>query len=287
MRLERVHVFGSRRDAFKQDGVLQENLIVHYRRDKSAAGRVVISSSAGEQDLEDLHEHAVPRASVLAPEDRDAVLFLPTDADDLRVMDVVRAFRHTLGHHGLEVSTGPVVPFRAEQELIKRPGKVETFPMLWMQHVHAGGVTWPLGDGFRKAEHIRASAPAKLLVPNATYVLMRRFSAKEEERRLTAAVLREGELPGEQIGLENHLNFIHRPRGKLTPDEAVALAALLNSSLFDTYFRISNGNTQVSATELRVLPLPAPEVLQRLAKRAAAGHGFVADAIVTDSLAAN
>jgi adenine-specific DNA-methyltransferase len=71
------------------------------------------------------------------------------------------------------------------------------------------------------------------------------------------------------LGLENHVNFIHRVNGELATTEAEALAALLNSSLFDAYFRISNGNTQVSATELRALPLPPLLALEAVAKRLA------------------
>lgn len=287
MQLEHAHVFESRRDAFKADGVLQENLIVRYRRGDSTDGNVVISSSTGEQDLLERHEHVVPRERVLHRSDRSALLFLPTDAEDLRVMGAVRSFQHRLASYGLEVSTGPVVPFRAERDLVAYPGKEGVFPMLWLQHVHARGVTWPLGGGFRKAEHIRHDAPPKLLVANSTYVLMRRFSAKEEHRRLTAAVLRAGELPGEMIGLENHLNFIHRPGGKLDTREALALATLLNSSLMDTYFRVSSGNTQVSATELRALPLPGAEVLERIGSLAIQRPGSDVDEIVANALRTN
>jgi adenine-specific DNA-methyltransferase len=65
-----------------------------------------------------------------------------------------------------------------------------------------------------------------------------------------------GELPGPAIGLENHLNYIHRPGSSLDEDEAVGLASLLGTALFDRYFRVSNRHTQVNATELRALPLP-------------------------------
>lgn len=280
MRLDRVHVFESRSAAFDVDGVLQENLILRYRREPDDRGDVILSSSAGAADLAGRTEHAVTRERILPSSDPNAALFLPLNAGDLRVMDLFRSFRHGLGHYGLDVSTGPVVPFRAEHDLVRKPQCVATVPMLWMQHVRPEGVTWPLGGEFRKPEHIRASASTKLLVPNSTYVLMRRFSAKEEERRLVAAVLRVGQLPGESIGLENHLNFIHRPGGRLESDEAVGLSMLLNSALFDSYFRISSGNTQVSATELRALPLPPPEVLRRIARRAGdlpldAADGFV------------
>ncbi len=264
MNLDRVHLFESRRDAFKDEGILQENLIALYTRNGRARS-VTISVSEGERDLDSLFSHRVPRDRVLPPHDRHSIMFLPTCPEDLRVMDVFGAWPDTLASYGLEVSTGPVVPFRATEHLV-REENAAGWPMLWLQHVRPGGVEWPLGARFRKAERIRVDAPEKLLVPNGTYVIMRRFSAKEEARRLVAAPLLAGQLPGEFLGLENHLNFIHRPRGRLTEEEARALSTLLSSRLFDAYFRISSGNTQVSATELRAMPLPAPTMLAEFAR---------------------
>jgi len=256
--LTHVHLFESRRDAFKGDGVLQENVIVIYTKGE-AHGPVSISVSSGEFDLGSRWAHEVERNRVFAASDRHSILFLPTSRADLEVMDIFEEWTDTLDSHGLQVSTGPVVPFRAEHHLVSSD-EAETVPLLWLQHVRAGLVTWPLGKAVRKPEHIRSTA-GKLLVPNDTYVLMRRFSAKEEARRLVAAPLLAGQLPGKLLGLENHLNFIHRPGGRLSQRESMSLAILLNSRLFDNYFRISNGNTQVSATELRAMPLPSPEAL--------------------------
>ena len=42
------------------------------------------------------------------------------------------------------------------------------------------------------------------------------------------------------------------------------ISALLNSTFLDRYFRISNGNTQVSATELRAMPLPAEQDIRSI-----------------------
>jgi adenine-specific DNA-methyltransferase len=107
-----------------------------------------------------------------------------------------------------------------------------------------------------------------LLVPNRNYVLLRRFSAKEEERRLIAGPYMASTCKTSMIGLENHLNYIYRPGGTLTEDEAFGLAALFSSSLLDSYFRISNGNTQVSATELRTMPLPALAIINAIGRQA-------------------
>jgi adenine-specific DNA-methyltransferase len=106
-----------------------------------------------------------------------------------------------------------------------------------------------------------------LLVADKNYILLRRFSAKEQARRLTAAPLIAGTLGSPWIGLENHVNYIHRPGGTLNQHEVYGLAALLNCRLLDIYFRVFNGNTQVSATELRALPLPPLDAIMEIGKK--------------------
>ena len=146
-------------------------------------------------------------------------------------------------------------------------------------------VRWP--GTRRKQDFIKLAADERrLLVPNRNYVLMRRFSAKEDAQRITAAPYLSDRFDCGLLGLENHLNYIHRPGGSLTRHEALGLAALYNSKLLDTYFRAINGNTQVSATELRAMPLPAREVIEELGRRVAAlDGGFEGlDSLVADVL---
>ena len=265
-----VHAFGSRREAFKRDDVLQENVILHGSRLKSPPEEhrapFVISSSRGVADLNESHHRTTSLQAALNLDDRDRVLRLPVSDEDAQVLDLVDLWPNTLASLGLGISTGPVVPFRA-RTLVDREGRVPQthVPLLWMNHVRPMQVTWPLHR--HKPEYIKRQGAEALLLPNRNYVLMRRFTAKEEARRLSAAPYLARSMSAPRVGLENHLNYIYRRAGSLSDEEAWGLAALYNSRLLDTYFRCLNGNTQVNATELRAMPLPAHDTIVALGER--------------------
>lgn len=275
IRPELVHVFGSRRDAFGRDAVLQENVIIKgVRQDgwtrQHVSGLLTISSSQGVSDLGTPERRVVGLGSVLNLDSKEKVLRLPGSSAEDDLMRLVDKWPGSLSAYGLKISTGPVVPFRAT-ELLDKAGDVPAshVPLLWMNHVQAMQVSWPIGC--RKPEYIKHfMASQALLVPNRNYVLLRRFSAKEEERRLVAGPYLAGMINAPVVGLENHLNYIYRPGGTLTEDETFGLAALFSSELLDIYFRTSNGNTQVSATELRTMPLPPRNVITAIGREARA-----------------
>ncbi len=267
----KVHVFGSRRDAFSRDEVLQENIIFvgvrkdHWHRDKTQAA-LNISSSCGVSDIQEPYHHTIPIKTALDLSTEDKVLRLPLSERDIRILSLVNAWPNTLSSLGLNISTGPVIPFRATESVDNEGCVPDTHvPLVWMNHVCAMRVKWPLNQ--QKPEYIKRKSARALLVPNNNYVLIRRFSTKEELRRLIAAPYIAGNFPIAEIGIENHLNYIYRPGETLLEEEAWGLAALYNSGILDTYFRCINGNTQVSATELRVMPLPEHKVIAALGKK--------------------
>ncbi len=270
MRPVHTHVFTSRRDAFSRDEVLQENVIFHgIRQDvwqrTTSQYKFTLSSSAGSSDLAHSVTWSGDIQDVLDTTKPGSVFRLPTSPEDEAILRKVDRWTGSLRAYGLQISTGPVVPFRATEFLSAKKNGA-TVPLLWMNHVHAMEIHWP--NGVRKPQHIISKKPSEyLLLPNRNYVLIRRFSAKEQPRRLTAAPLLARSLHADMVGLENHLNYIHRPGGTLSEDEARGIAALYNSSLLDDYFRCINGNTQVSATELRAMPLPPLEEIIDLGKR--------------------
>lgn len=267
-----IHLFDSRRAAFDRDDILQENIILRARRVDGGApensSAVAISRSSGTHDLAQARARRVPLSAVLDLASKDKLLRIPVAAEDDEIAQLVRAWPGRLHAYGWEISTGPVVPFRAVP-LLHSEGQVPQThaPLLWMQNVAPMRVTWPVTTR-NKAQYITADEQAHpLLVKNRNYVLLRRFSAKEAARRLVAAPLLAETIDAPLIGLENHLNYVHCPGGSLSAAEACGLAALFNSSLLDRYFRIFNGNTQVSATELRALPLPPLALMKALGER--------------------
>jgi len=280
-----LHVFESRTDAF--DDVLQETVITAgYREngwDANDGLTVRLSVSGGASDIEKRDTRELPVTDVLRGGCAHRILYLPaTEAHD-RVQERVAAWTGSLHAFGLEVSTGPVVAFRAKRFLRDKAGK-RTVPLLWLQHIRSMSAAWPLNT--RKLQHIEDSnASAYVMLPNKNYVVIRRFSAKEEARRLTAAPLLANQFKGcKRVGLENHLNYIYRTGSRaLTIDETYGLAALLNSELIDTYVRLSSGNTQISATELRALPLPELAIIKRIGKRVRA-KGADFEAVVAEEL---
>ncbi|MCW5591733.1 MAG: Eco57I restriction-modification methylase domain-containing protein [Burkholderiales bacterium] len=254
-----MHLFESRRNHFTDDKILQEAMITWGTAHAAHSNHILVSSSAGTRDLDTVKLHRLPASQVIDTGETHAVS-LPT-ADSANPLSEWNA---TLATYGLRVSTGPVVAFRASRYL-REASSDQTVPLLWMQHIKHMCVEWPIG---KKRECILANAnTAWMLVPNINLVVMRRFSPKEDRRRVTAAPYLSGQLHGPVIGLENHTNYIFRPGGSLTTEEAKGVAALLNSAVVDRYLRNIAGSTQVNATDLRRLPLPSMETIQAIGRR--------------------
>jgi adenine-specific DNA-methyltransferase len=263
-----IHLFQSRNDVFKGDEVLQENVIFSFEKLSASqenrywAGTVNISTSANVSSFDQAISRQVPFRFFLG--DHNGMLFfrLPTGVLDEQILEAVDHWDGSFDRYGFQVSTGRVVPFRAKQLLRDHdnPDQSKKVPLLWMQHIKPYHIEFPLSN-FKKPQAISLDDPS-LLVPSANYVLIRRFSAKEDRRRIISAPFIKEQFNYEQVGFENHLNVIFKRKGILSTDEAIGFSAILNSSIVDRYFRIVNGNTQVNAAEVRALPLPPLEVIR-------------------------
>jgi adenine-specific DNA-methyltransferase len=264
MALRRLHVFDSRQQAFRDDAVLQENVILHAVKGGKKQVRVFITSSSG-PEAEMCLSRVLDYGRVVRPDDPQAFIHIaPDDADD-EVAERMTALSTTLADLRLDVSTGRVVDFRA-REYLRPEAEATTAPLIWPAHFAYGYIAWPK-PGRKPNAIVDAERIRNQLVANEPYVLVRRFSAKEEKRRVVAAVHDPERVPCERIGFENHLNYYHRNGDGLDLTLARGLAAFLNSTLVDAYFRQFNGHTQVNATDLRNLKYPKLEQLRSLGSR--------------------
>ena len=260
--LRRVHVFESRKETFKDDAVLQENVVIYGRRQASQSPEVEVSST---QTGGRVQRRRVPVTDVRQPGDADAVIHLFTDDRSDAVAQRLSRLPETLASLGLTVSTGRVVDFRAREHLRQLPG-TGTAPLIFPTHLRAGGICWPIHES-RKPNAIAINAEtSRLLIPKGYYVLIRRFSAKEERRRVVAAMYDPRRIPAEWVGFDNKTNYVHLNGKGLGIAIARGLTVYLNSTLLDEYFRTFSGHTQVNATDLRRLPLPAREQLVSISR---------------------
>lgn len=264
MAFRRLHVFESRQQAFRDDDVLQETVIFHAVKHPSPPERVLITSSAGPGD-EDIAWREVPFAHVVHPGDPQVFIRVLHDEIENDIAERMAGFESSLRDLGLSVSTGRVVEFRAKEHL-RHELDPTAVPLIYPTHFANGGVRWPKPDGKKPNAIVHCEATNAALVPVGNYVLVKRFSSKEEKRRVVATVFEPTHVSGDLVGFENHLNYFHHKGSDLDLAMARGLAAFLNSSLVDSYFRQFNGHTQVNATDLRSLPYPTAGELRELGR---------------------
>ncbi|MDO8732140.1 MAG: Eco57I restriction-modification methylase domain-containing protein [Actinomycetota bacterium] len=259
--LRHVHVYESRSSAFADTEVLQENVI--WRADVGAKrGTVVISHS--ESPAHEAVSRAVPHKSVVSDDDGNLFLHFRLDEDADAVAGLMEAMPETLTTLGVEVSTGIVVDFRSREHLseIATP---DTVPMVYPAHLRGGVSHWP--DGVEKPSYFVATDTSrKMLLPEGWYVVVKRFSAKEEKRRVVAS-LWDPVLNGGPVAFDNKTNIFHIRKQGLDEEVARGLTAYLNTRFVDEAFRQFSGHTQVNATDLKELRYPTVDQLRIMGQR--------------------
>ncbi|MBD2483954.1 Eco57I restriction-modification methylase domain-containing protein [Planktothrix sp. FACHB-1365] len=264
MALRQVHLFDSRLLPFNDQAVLQETMIFSAIKQVEKESTVLINSScSADDDL--IRTHTVPYTTVVHPDDPEQFIRIVPDAYSQEILEQMASFQCTLLDLGLCVSTGRVVDFRAKEYLRLLP-EAGTVPLIYPVHCSKGYLEYPTSTQKHQAL-VQTEQTANLLLPNEHYVLTRRFSAKEEKKRVVAVVYDANSLNSQWVGFENHLNYFHHQGKGLSLCLARGLTAYLNSTLVDSFFRLFNGNTQVNATDLRNLKYPTLKQLLELGEK--------------------
>jgi adenine-specific DNA-methyltransferase len=259
VQLERIHLFNSRKDTFDRDSVLQETVVIQANKARiNPSKKVLVCASAGIRDIFEPTVQYYECSELIDLNSKEKILHLPTTAKEESILNLASSWENILSDFNINISTGPVVSFRAVDFIqnIYESGTVFLAPLYWLHNVDKMSLEWPK-QLKEKGQYIRIDGKSKsLLIPNKDYILLRRFSTKDDKSRLIAAPYFSSCTKVDYIGIENKLNYLYRKGGHLLEEEVVGLCALLNSEMFDTYFQIFNGNVNVSATELREMRFP-------------------------------
>lgn len=275
--IDLIHLFNTRKDTFSKDEVLQE-LVIMRMHPAGEVKSITVSFSQGISDLEHSYQKEYPAADIVDVASEEKVVYLPVDGRDEAILDLFRSWDGNMEKYGIKISTGPVVAFRAYDFIVSEPAE-DTMPLYWLHNVVKMLCDHPVLKK-DKGQYIKVAPETKAaLLPNKNYVLLRRFSSKDDSSRLVAAPYFGNMTKSEFVGIENKLNYIYRPKGHLRRDEVMGLTALLDSEMFDAWFRTFNGNINVSATELRMMPLPPIETIREIGRKIILRNNYSIDYI--------
>ena len=252
--INKIHVFNSRKSAFKVDKVLQENVIYHLTKGEAQRDIVIVTSSSCADDPNP-SVYEVPFDKIVSNNNPDRFIHIITDEEELNIATKAGGLPCSLDDLGIQASTGKVVDFRTRENLSQNyiDGSV---PLIFPQHLQKCSIEWPINNGKKPNALLNNKNTASLMVKNGTYVLTRRLTAKEEKRRVVASIYTANIADVDVVGFDNKTNYFHALGEPLDDALAKGLWVFLNSTLVDKYFRQMNGNTQVNATDLRTLRYP-------------------------------
>ncbi|MEF2751494.1 MAG: Eco57I restriction-modification methylase domain-containing protein [Muribaculaceae bacterium] len=249
-----IHLFESRDKVFGGESVLQETIIVKVKKTRTEPDTIIITTSS-DSEFSDVRKFEAPYHTVVP---KNHYVYLITDKKDADVIERVNNLTQTLPDIQLKMQTGIIVDFRTPEVL---RDKIEdgAFPLLYAQHIKDGRVVWPLG---KVGEVIRTDHLA-YLQENSDFLIVKRFTSKEEKRRLQCGIyLKQKYSQFKYISTQNKVNFVKCDSPYIT----YGLYVLLNSSLYDSYYRILNGSTQVNSTEINQIPIPSREVIEKMGR---------------------
>ena len=260
--IEHIHLFISRDKVFEQETVLQETMIIKLKKEIGTANEIVISSTETNNDFNNIQEITVPKELVIGNDDNQYV-YLVTNKEEVNVLKRLSVFHNTLPSLDMKMKTGLTVDFREREHLMDEPAN-DNVPMFFAQHLKDGRITFPIG---KHGEYID-TRKSGLLQDNINYLFVKRFTSKEESRRLQSSIYLQDDFPTyKQISTQNKLNFITRNKKSLTKQMVYGLYCLFNSTLYDKYYRILNGSTQVNSTEVNTMPMPTLDGIVYLGQR--------------------
>lgn len=265
--LERMHLFIGRDGVFGVEDVLQETVIAKFRKNPVKRQSVLISTTPGNGSFAARTEFSAPYADVVTG--RECYVFLATNEGELSVLRRLKRFKNTLPDIGIRMKTGLTVDFR-NRDLIRNEPTSSSVPLFQSWHIKDGKVLFPMGRDSEYIDPVRSG----LVQRNENYLFVKRFTSKEEKRRLQCGVyLSSRHADWDWISTQNKVNFIAGD-DELSDCTVFGLYVLFNSSAYDGFYRMLNGSTQVNATEVNSMPVPSRAEIEEMGRSLISAHNY-------------
>jgi len=267
VQITNLHLFTSREAVGgSKDSVLQETVILRAIKENVHLPIIEITEST-DDDCYIANRYSVAYDTCIKDDD-NSFLFFPTSKEDAQVLDFVNQWPASLPELGYRMKTGIVVDFR-ETTWMRTDCNEAVIPLLWAHNFHENRVRFPVEVSGKPQYLLNTRETNRLKMKKGNYLLLKRFTSKEERKRIQCALLFEEDFPTyDMISTENHLNYITKLNGRMSREEMFGLFAVLNSSYMDRYFRILNGSTQVNANEINAIPFPESNDLVQIGRAA-------------------
>ncbi|MBE0513918.1 Eco57I restriction-modification methylase domain-containing protein [Sulfurimonas sp.] len=263
--LDRIHIFQSRDKVFKDSNVLQENIICKLTKGKQKQ-KISITSSYSNKDISNENGKSYDNAFIFDTSYDLMIIHIPETESDAYIMQQANQLKNTFSNSGYYISTGPIVEHRTREYIVDGKSIIDnTVPLLRPHNVQLMTASWS-GKHKKDVTFRVVDGSSKHLLTNNVYVLLKRFSSKDEKKRLTAGVYKPNN-GSELVGFGNKLNYIGVQNSLMNFEEALGVAAVFNSTFMDSYFRCLSGNTQVNATEIRVMKFPSRDIVKSIGKK--------------------
>lgn len=260
-KLMHIHLFGSRNKVFDKEDVLQETIIVKVQKTTVKPKTVTITSTNSNKDFGDCKSLVVPYDLVVSGD--ELYVYLVTNKEEVDVLDRLKKWNKTLPELGLRMKTGLTVDFR-NRDVLRDKEEEGAIPLFYSQHIKQGEVQFPI----QKENEYIVTDQKGLMQDNRNYLFVKRFTAKEEPRRLQCGVYLAKKFPQYQrISTQNKINFIDGLLTEMSECLVYGLYVLFNSTIYDEYYRILNGSTQVNSTEINSMPVPELDVIQEMGRK--------------------
>jgi len=257
--IEYIHLFASRDKVFEKENVLQETMIVKVKKTANKPKTVLISTTPSNGNFSENTAFSVPYKMVVSGE--ESYVYLVTNEEEVKTLAVLSKWKDTLPDIGLRMKTGLTVDFRNRQ-ILRNHAEERAIPLFYSQHIQNGKVIFPIG----KEDEYIVTTQSGLRQENTNYLFVKRFTAKEERRRLQCGVYLSRKHPEyTEISTQNKINFIGGAK-KLSECAVYGLYVLFNSTIYDSYYRILNGSTQVNSTEINGMPVPSMNIIEAMGK---------------------